>query len=241
MSGSEKTKALVDKLNSLRFSYNWGSTPMRELSRNEIKGLNLGSKVRFSDFNEKTLSKLVSGEVSAILELECSSYAYVPNSSFRPLTNDDIDEFITGDGSLGEMDELPIAKFGRKIRSEDIKELGIGHLEITIYQNVTKFIIKVIETWMNDKQWRESHAEECGDDSCLSIHTSVWGPSWVTHEVFDDELGASCHIDEGGIEEGLHGVMSLGYTIDHEFGVTTHYNMNDDEWSGTVYFANPEN
>ena len=236
-----RNSELAKKLNSLQFCSHGASTPLKQLASQEISALNIGSKIRFSDFNEKTLSKLVSGEISAILELECSSYAYVPNSSIRPLTNDNIEEFIAAGEPLGELNELPIAKFGRKIRTEDITELGIGHLEITIYQNVTKFIVKVIETWINDKQWRESHAEECDDDSCLSIHTSVWGPSWVTHEVLDDELGAYCHIDYGGIEEGLHGVLSLGYTIDHEFGVTTHYNMNDADWSGTVHFANPEN
>ena len=167
-----RNSELAKKLNSLQFCSHGASTPLKQLASQEISALNIGSKIRFSDFNEKTLSKLVSREVSAILELECSSYAYVPNSTISPLTNDDIDEFITVGKNLGAMYELPIATFGRKIRSEDISELGIGHLEIKLYQNVTKFIIKVIETWMNDKQWREYHSEESSVDACLSVHTS---------------------------------------------------------------------
>lgn len=253
LSGLELDKAMVDKLNSLKLCNSASSTPLKELSSNEIKRLNLGPQVRFSDFNEKILSKLIGGEEIVILKLECSSLSYVPGSTHRPLTQENIYEFILGTNlaGLGELFDPTIVTFGKDISIEDISELGVESVSIRIYQNITGFIVKVIERWIEDKQWREYFAQECADDACLSVHNSVWGPSHVTDEVLGDEMGAYCHIENGGIEEDNFGVHSLGYSFhssqysteskELKFAITSTYNMNDHDWSGTVHFANPEN
>ena len=255
--GLKLGEALADKLNSLKFCNSASPRPLKELSSNDIKGLNLGSQVRFSDFNEKTLSKLISGEESVILKLECSTLSYVPGSSHRPLTKENIHEFLLGTNrtGLGELFDPAVVTFGREITLPDIKHLGVEIVNIAIYQNTTEFIVKVIEKWMKDKQWQENHyqelAEEGLEDPCLSVHTSSYGPTYVTQEVLSDEMNAYCHIDNGGIEEGNYGVRSIGYSFgskefstestELEFAITSTYNMNDGDWSGTFYFANPEN
>jgi ParB family transcriptional regulator, chromosome partitioning protein len=253
LSGLKLDEALADKLNSLKFCNSASSKPLKELSSNEIKSLNLGSQVRFSDFNEKTLSKLITGEEAVILKLECSTLSYVPGSSHRPLTKENIHEFILGTNrtGLGELFDPTIVTFGKDISIEDISELGVESVGIGIYQNITGFIVKVIERWIEDRKWREYHSEESSVDACLSVHTSEWGPSCVTNEVLGDEMGAYCHIENGGIEEDNFGVHSLGYGFhssqfgtgskELKFAITSTYNMNDNDWSGTFYFANPEN
>lgn len=91
---NNRNSEMAKKLNSLQFCNGGASTPLNQLTSKEISALHIGSEIRFSDFNEKTLSKLESGEISAMLELECSSYAYVLNSSIRPLTNENVDESL---------------------------------------------------------------------------------------------------------------------------------------------------
>ena len=235
LSDLDLDKAIADKINSLKFCNSASSAPLKELSIDAVQSFNLGSEVHYSDFNEKTLSKLISGQISVILAMECSSLSYVEGSAYRPLTREDKCEFISGNDrvGLGELYETKIVAFGEEVNAEDIKHLGIEFVNIEIYQNVTGYIVKLIERWMKDEQWREEIAESGLEDANLSIYTSEYS------EV-SDEMGAYCHIDEGGIGEGVHGVFSLGYSIDSFFAITSTYNMNDRDWSGTFYFANPK-
>ena len=273
LSGLEQDKALAEKLNSLKFCHYhdrglgpdlW--MPLKQISRNEIQALNLGSKIRFKDFNEKTLSKLISGEVSAILMLECSNYScYVPGSAWRSPTSEDIQRFVAGDAQtgLGELVEPTIATFGGEISAEDVSELGIGHALIEIYQNVTELMVKIIDKWMNDQEWQEYHYEdmieefdkEDFDDILFDMGDGQWR-GFNTNQVLVSEIGAVCDIESGGFPEGKFGVHSLGYSLNsHDYGtrgkgatseelkfaITSTYYMNDKGWDGTVYFANPQN
>ena len=272
LSGLEQDKALAEKLNSLKFCHYhdrglgpdlW--MPLKQISRNEIQALNLGSKIRFKDFNEKTLSKLISGEVSAILMLECSSYSYVPGSATRSPTSEDIQRFVAGDAQtgLGEIAGPTIATFGGEISAEDVSELGIGHALIEIYQNVTELMVKIIDKWMNDQEWQEYHYEdmieeffqEDFDDILFELVDDEWR-GFDTNQVMVNEIGAVCDIESGGFPEGKFGVHSLGYSLNsHDYGtrgkgatseelkfaITSTYYMNDKGWDGTVYFATPKN
>jgi hypothetical protein len=233
---NNRNKLLAKMLNSMQFFQNG------ELSKSKIHALNISSEIRFSDFNEKILSKLVSGEVIAISLTECHSYGYVPNSPIRPLKKEEIDEFISDGENLGELGDSPIMTFGREIRAEDIPDIGIGGLDIKIYQDVTELIVMIINKWMNDQQWQESHNEECAErglvDPCLNYNFGSWGQTFVTHEILWEEMGILCHVVNGGVE----GETIIGYSIgSEEFGITNEYFMSLDDWSVKFYFVNAKN
>lgn len=234
-------KKLCDELN--KQDYNFYSLP--QLNDKFIKDLNIDDVICYSDINNTTLEKLMKNKkLGVCLISSCDSYSYVPkhvinmpNEIFGidisqkligSFTDDYINDFLINKDNFGELNlEDDLIVFGRKITVNDIPKLKIGNLEIKIYQDVSEWFVKFIENYLNDTDFQQEFN--------VTESINMYDVYQMIESYGFDEINFSYFIDEGGASFNNLPIKNIGYEIDNQFGITTKYMMNDDDWFNYNY------
>lgn len=234
-------KKLCDELNKQDFNF----CDLQQLNDKKIEDLNLSEAIRFSDLDKTTLEKLINNQnLGVCLISNCDTYSYLPNNvlnmpseifgvdisncSINSFKDDYINDFFLNKNNFGELNpEDDLILFGRKLTINDIPNLNLGHLEVKIYQDITDWFVKFIDIYMNDNDF-QNEFEEDRVINMYDVYQMI-----EAHGL--DEISFSYFIDEGGASFYNFPSKNIGYEIDNEFGITTKYLMNDDDWFNYNY------
>jgi hypothetical protein len=192
--------------------------------------------------NQKTIDLLLKNKNLRICcESKTSSYSYVPNKTNnkevypipeKHISEIEIKEYLNGDPKgFGEL-SYPIT-FGRKIIPEDIPNLEIGYMNISVFQDVTDWFIRIVNELDIKHLLDEIDYQEETLDTPVCMHELNFFMSNCM-EYFDGH-----NIGDGGI--GADDAINIGYTIDCDFGITSDDMMTDDmDWrsESRLFFYN---
>ena len=198
-------------------------------------------EICYSDLNKNTIDFLLKNKNLRIcLESNTSSYSYLTDS---PTLGSSIPEgYISETGIKRYLDEegggfgelWPVLTFGRKILPEDIHNLKRGHMDITVFQDVTDWFVRLID------ELEQSFIEELKEELYDSLDVPV---CMATLNEFMSNMGMEAfvghHIGDGGLN--CDTATQIGYTIDTDFGITSDDMMTDDmDWraGSSLYFFN---
>ena len=211
-----------DKLNKQHFLNN----SVIQLNERDIPDST--GEICYSDLNKKTIDLLLKNKNLRIcLESNTSSYSYLTDS---PTLGSSIPEEYTSEteikkyldeegGGFGEL--WPVLTFGRKILPEDIHNLKRGHMDITVFQDVTDWFVRLID------ELEQSFIEELKEELNDSLDAPV---CMATLNEFMSNMGMEAfvghHIGAGGLN--CDTATHIGYTIDGDFGITNQEMMTRD-------------
>ncbi len=223
-----------DKLNKQHFLNN---------SRIQLNEKNIPTstgEICYSDLNQKTIELLLKNKNLRIcLESNTSSYSYVTDSLHgTAIPKEYIGEIAIKkylnekDDGFGEL-RNPIT-FGRKILPEDIHNLKRGHMDISVFQDVTDWFIRLIDELNQSfiEQLKEELDEPLDAPVCMATLNEFMSN-------MDMEAFVGHHIGDGGLN--CDTATQIGYTIDTDFGITSDDMMTDDmDWrmGGGLFFYN---
>ena len=224
-----------DKLNKQHFLNN------SAIQLNERDIPDSTGEICYSDLNKKTIDLLLKNKNLRIcLESNTSSYSYLTDSptlgSSIPeeyISETEIKKYLDEEGGgFGEL--WPVLTFGRKILPEDIHNLKRGHMDITVFQDVTDWFVRLID------ELEQSFIEELKEELYDSLDAPV---CMATLNEFMSNMGMEAfvghHIGDGGLN--CDTATQIGYTIDTDFGITSDDMMTDDmDWraGSSLYFFN---
>jgi len=224
-----------DKLNKQHFLNN----SVIQLNERDIPDST--GEICYSDLNKKTIDLLLKNKNLRIcLESNTSSYSYLTDS--RTLGSSIPEEYISETEIKRYLDEegrgfgelWPVLTFGRKILPEDIHNLKRGHMDISVFQDVTDWFVRLID------ELDQSFIEELKEELYEPLDAPV---NMATLDKFMSNIGMKAfvghHIGDGGI--GADDAINIGYTIDSDFGITSDDMMTDDmNWrsNSDLFFYN---
>ena len=184
-----------------------------------------GELLLMSDISHDTIKKIHEDKSLRICCIsDCRALAYVKGGDFimDELSLDEIRDYVTEDEALGKLDFGGEVLFCGEFEVDDVYNLHLGYVEITLYQDIKDWFIDVIKEF---EEFDPEILEEFSSDSNLIC------PNELVHEfIIGQTCGNAYHIDEGGIQDERS--INLGFTTDYDIAITSYRDMNDDDWFG---------
>ena len=220
--------------------------PLKFLTIEEFKSLQLEKEVTFNDFHQDNLSKLKNKNLKVYFVLKGGFHALTNWNRAKTINEKDASDFLSGSKELAGFkfaDDQTIA-LGKELRSKDIPKLGLGHVSISIVQDVSELISNLMEIYIEGGLDRYCE----GKDKFGVFDNGCWEEN--VEEVME-EMGVTCYIEDGGFEDGVYGVKTIGYILGNIDGsiigytnketsllaVTTSEAIGDHDWHGIAYFS----